>query len=84
MKKQQFYGKDNTYAKSDAQDMINQYSSMSQNRLVDEMFAAARQLRQSGALTDAQLDAFYSNASGMLDDVQRERLKILINELKSR
>ena len=64
------------------QEQIAKYSKMSRQELIEQMHILASQGKASGELDNEQLDSFYSQASGMLAESERNNLKGLVNELK--
>lgn len=64
------------------QEQIAKYSKMSRQELIEQMHLLASQGKASGELDNEQLDKFYSQASGMLSEKERNNLKGLVGELK--
>ncbi len=64
------------------QEQIAKYSKMSRQELIEQMHRLASQGKASGELNNEQLDNFYSQASGMLSESERNNLKGLVGELK--
>lgn len=64
------------------QEQIAKYSKMSRQELIEQMHLLASQGKASGELDNEQLDNFYSQASGMLSESERNNLKGLVGELK--
>lgn len=64
------------------QEQIAKYSKMSRQELIEQMHLLASQGKASGELDNEQLDNFYSQASGMLSEKERNNLKGLVGELK--
>ena len=64
------------------QEQIAKYSKMSRQELIEQMHLLAGQGKASGELNNEQLDNFYSQASGMLSESERNNLKGLVGELK--
>lgn len=64
------------------QEQIAKYSNMSRQELIEQMHLLASQGKASGELDNEQLDNFYSQASGMLSENERNNLKGLVGELK--
>jgi hypothetical protein len=64
------------------EEMIDKYSRMSEEQLMQEMFRSASASRASGQLTDEMLDSFYNQAKCYLSPEQSERMSELIRELK--
>jgi len=63
-------------------EMVDKYSRMSEEQLMQEMFRSAADSRRNGSLTDDMLDNFYNQAQGYLSPEQTERMRDLIRELK--
>ena len=63
-------------------DKIKHYSSMSEQQLMQEMFRQASNEKASGGLTSENLESFYKQASPMMTQAQRNKLRGLINSLK--
>lgn len=61
---------------------INKYSHMSEERLMQEMFALVNQGRQNGTLDNAKLEEFFNSASCMLSSEQIVKLRSLIDMAK--
>ena len=59
------------------------YNGKNENELVREIFARAAQGKQSGTLTNEDIDAFYRQIAPMLDGGKRKKLQKLIDQLKS-
>lgn len=64
------------------QQLLDKYSTMNEEQLMQEMFRNASASRANGTLNDNMLDDFYNNACGYLTPEQSERMKELIRELK--
>ncbi|MDD3946586.1 MAG: hypothetical protein PHI19_01990 [Clostridia bacterium] len=64
------------------EEMLNRYSQMNEEQLMQEMFRNAAQSRENGSLNDQMLDDFYGKACAYLTPEQSERMKELIIELK--
>ncbi|MGN0797587.1 MAG: hypothetical protein ACI4M5_05195 [Christensenellales bacterium] len=64
------------------QEQIAKYSKMSRQELIEQMHLLASQGKASGELDNEQLDKFYSQASSMLSESERNNLKDLVGELK--
>ncbi len=61
---------------------INKYSNMSEERLMQEMFALVDAGRQNGTLDNAKLEEFFNSASCMLSNEQIVKLRSLIDMAK--
>ena len=61
---------------------INKYSHMSEERLMQEMFALVNQGSQNGTLDNAKLEEFFKSASCMLSSEQIVKLRSLIDMAK--
>ena len=61
---------------------INKYSHMSEERLMQEMFALVNAGRQNGTLDNAKLEEFFNSASCMLSSEQIVKLRSLIDMAK--
>ncbi len=61
---------------------INKYSNMSDERLMQEMFALVDAGRQNGTLDNAKLEEFFNSASCMLSNEQIVKLRSLIDMAK--
>ena len=64
------------------QEQIAKYSKMSRQELIEQMHLLASQGKASGELNNEQLDNFYSQASTMLSESERNNLKGLVGDLK--
>lgn len=62
--------------------MLDRYSRMNEEQLMQEMFRNAADSRANGTLNNEMLDEFYAKAGGYLTPEQSERMKELIRELK--
>lgn len=62
---------------------INKYSSMSEERLMQEMFYLVEQGRKNGTLDNAKLEEFFNSASCMLSGEQITKLRSLIDMAKN-
>lgn len=61
---------------------INKYSHMSEERLMQEMFALVNAGRQNGTLDNQKLEEFFNSASCMLSSEQVVKLRSLIDMAK--
>ncbi|MDE5654259.1 MAG: hypothetical protein K2I46_01450 [Clostridia bacterium] len=61
---------------------INKYSHMSEERLMQEMFALVNAGKQNGTLDNAKLEEFFNSASCMLSSEQIVKLRSLIDMAK--
>lgn len=66
----------------DINSVVNKYSSMSEENLMQELFKTANQSRQDGTLDNNSLDNFYNQAASFLTPEQSEKMRSLISELK--
>lgn len=64
-------------------DKVEEYGGMSEDRLLDELFAEAAAARRRGELDDKKLKTFYDSVKGMLNAEQRRRLDVLMRALAS-
>lgn len=64
-------------------DKVDEYGGMSEDRLLDELFAEAAAARRRGELDDKKLKTFYDSVKGMLNAEQRRRLDVLMRALAS-
>ncbi len=72
----------NTNSQPTLESEINKYSHMSEERLMQEMFALVNQGRQNGTLDNAKLEEFFNSASCMLSSEQIVKLRSLIDMAK--
>ena len=72
----------NNNAQPSLESEINKYSHMSEERLMQEMFALVNQGRQNGTLDNAKLEEFFNSASCMLSSEQIVKLRSLIDMAK--
>ena len=70
-------------APSGLQEEINKYSSMSEERLMQEMFHLVEEGRKNGTLDNAKLEEFFNSASCMLSGEQITKLRSLIDMAKN-
>lgn len=71
-----------TSGPSGLQDEINKYSSMSEERLMQEMFRLVEEGRKNGTLDNAKLEEFFNSASCMLSGEQITKLRSVIDLAK--
>lgn len=64
------------------QSEINKYSNMSEERLMQEMFALVNEGKQNGTLNNQQLEEFFNSASCMLSAEQVSKLRSIIDLAK--
>ena len=62
---------------------LNKYSHMSEERLMQEMFALVDNGRKNGTLDNEKLEAFFNSASCMLSGEQITKLRYLIDMAKN-
>lgn len=62
---------------------IEKYSSMSEERLMQEMFHLVEEGRRNGTLDNAKLEEFFNSASCMLSGEQITKLRTIINMAKN-
>ena len=62
---------------------INKYSNMSEERLMQEMFALVDNGRKNGTLDNEKLEEFFNSASCMLNNEQITKLRYLIDMAKN-
>ena len=62
---------------------LNKYSHMSEERLMQEMFALVDNGRKNGTLDNEKLEAFFNSASCMLNNEQITKLRYLIDMAKN-
>lgn len=62
------------------QDALNKYSNMSEGDLMQELFREGSV--SSGKISGQELDNFYNSASGYLNEEQRNKMRMLIEQLK--
>ncbi len=70
-------------SQSGLQDEINKYSSMSEERLMQEMFRLVEEGRKNGTLDNAKLEEFFNSASCMLSGEQITKLRSVIDLAKN-
>ncbi len=61
---------------------VSEYSSKSEDELLDELKRVADENRQSGELDNEKLDGFANQVAPMLDEEQRKKMEQLISMLK--
>ncbi|MEG2561587.1 MAG: hypothetical protein RSB10_03140 [Clostridia bacterium] len=61
---------------------VDKFSNMSEDELLNQMFNIAKQKKDAGELTNADLDSFLATASSVLQPSQKEKLQSLINMIK--
>lgn len=64
------------------QSEINKYSNMSEERLMQEMFALVNEGKKNGTLNNQQLEEFFNSASCMLSSEQVNKLRGIIDLAK--
>lgn len=62
----------------------DRYAGMSEDALLDQLFAEASFARRRGELDDAKLDVFYNSVKGSLSPSQLKKLDVLMKALKSK
>lgn len=65
------------------EDEINKYSHMSEERLMQEMFALVDNGRKNGTLDNEKLEQFFNSASCMLNNEQITKLRYLVDMAKN-
>ncbi len=63
--------------------LASMFSGKSEGDIWKTVLAQAEQGKRDGTLTNADLDAFYSALSPLLDGFRRQKLKSVINKLKN-
>ena len=72
----------NNNQQQDFKQAYEQYSKMSENDLMNQMFEMARASKQNGELDNQKIEQFYQSASLMFDENQRKKLRSLLDMLK--
>ncbi|MDE7215185.1 MAG: hypothetical protein K2O08_00105 [Clostridia bacterium] len=62
---------------------LNKYSHMSEERLMQEMFALVDNGRKNGTLDNEKLEEFFNSASCMLNNEQITKLRYLVDMAKN-
>lgn len=62
---------------------VDSYSGMSEDALLEELFAEAATARRRGELDDKKLDLFYNSVRSSLSPAQLRKLDVLMRALKS-
>lgn len=62
--------------------LANRFDGKSQQDLIKAIYEEAKKGKQNGTLNNAQIDAFVSQLSPLLDDKKRKMLVKIANELK--
>lgn len=79
-------GKKNVAAEDllkEAASAASRYNGANESQLIGEIFARAAAGKQSGTLSNEDIDAFYRQIAPMLDGAKRKKLQKLIDKLKS-
>ena len=71
-----------TNAQPTLESEINKYSNMSEERLMQEMFALVNEGKQNGTLDNQKLEEFFNSASCMLSSEQVSKLRAIIDMAK--
>jgi len=66
----------------DFKDKFNSYASKSESELMDELAKVAQRMRAEGTFDVNMLENLYNTASPMLNQMQRERMRSIIDALK--
>lgn len=69
-------------SKEDVESFVKSKSGKSKNELMEELYERAKQGKQNGTLTDAQIDDFVKKVSPMLSSEQKKKLIELVGKLK--
>ena len=67
----------------DVRRTVDSYSGMSEDALLEELFAEAAAARRRGELDDKKLDLFYNSVRSSLSPAQLRKLDVLMRALKS-
>lgn len=65
-----------------AQDIYNKYSNLDEDSLMNTIYETASTAKKNGELNNESIENFYRNASGMLNEQQRVKLRDLLDKLK--
>ena len=66
----------------DFKDKFDKYASKSESELMDELTKVAQRMRADGTFDVNMLENLYNTASPMLNQMQRERMRSIIDALK--
>lgn len=64
-------------------DKVNEYSTYSEDALLEEMKRMAKEGKESGFLNNIQLENFYNQTSLFLNENQLKKLRELIDSIES-
>lgn len=67
---------------NDFKSKLNDYTSKSESELMDELSKVAQKMREDGTFDADMLERLYITASPMLNQMQRERMRNIIDALK--
>ena len=76
-------GTGSTTPQGSLEDELNKYSHMSEERLMQEMFALVDSGRKNGTLDNEKLEEFFTSAKCMLNNEQITKLRYLIDMAKN-
>lgn len=71
------------YSNDELQDMINKYSTLSEDKLINEFIKLTIEKKRKGELSDSQLEQLKKTIVPMLDEKQVESLNNLIQLVKN-
>ena len=75
-------GSGNCDNNGDFKDKFDKYASKSESELIDELTKVAQRMRADGTFDVNMLENLYNTASPMLNQMQRERMRSIIDALK--
>ena len=75
-------GSGNCDNSGDFKDKFDKYASKSERELMDELTKVAQRMREDGTFDVNMLENLYNTASPMLNQMQRERMRSIIDALK--
>ena len=75
-------GSGNCDNNADFKDKFDKYASKSESELMDELTKVAQRMRADGTFDVNMLENLYNTASPMLNQMQRERMRSIIDALK--
>ena len=65
-----------------AKQLASAYNGKSNADMLKNILAEAEKSKRAGTLSNEEIEAFYQSFSPMLDNLQRKRLRAIVNRLK--
>lgn len=66
-----------------AEEMMKKYNGKSEGEIMTDLLAMAMERKKAGTLTNAEIDAFVSAVTPMLNGSQKKKLEQIVKKLKN-